>query len=243
MKVVEVRDLVKNYNSLRAVDRVSFDIFKGECFGFLGPNGAGKTTIIRILYGLSPPTSGEVRIFGMDIKTDAPLIKAKIGVVPQEENLDVELSVMENLIVYARFFDIPGKKAKAIAERLLEFANLKEKKAENVRSLSGGMKRSLLLARALINDPELIILDEPTVGLDPKMRRMIWERLIELKSNGKTLILTTHYMEEAQRLCDRVAIMDQGKIVELGNTQEIIKRYGGDLEKVYLRLTGKSLGA
>jgi len=241
MIVVEVRDLVKDYNSLRAVDKISFEIRKGECFGFLGPNGAGKTTVIKILYGFFPPTEGEVKIFGMDIKRDAAKIKRKIGVMPQDENLDFELSVIENLLVYARFFDIPVKKARDSAKNLLSFVGLEGREDVNVRTLSGGMKRSLLLVRALINDPELVILDEPTVGLDPHLRKDVWDKLMELKRKGKTLLLTTHYMEEAERLCDRVAMMDEGKIVELDFTDVLLKRYGGNLEDVYLKLTGKRL--
>ncbi|MCX7857325.1 MAG: ABC transporter ATP-binding protein [Deltaproteobacteria bacterium] len=241
MKIVEVKNLVKNYNSVRAVDDVSFYVEKGECFGLLGPNGAGKSTIIKVIYGFSPATSGSVRIFGMDIRSQATKIKRKIGVMPQEENLDIELSVMENLIVYARFFDIPTKKAKILAEQLLSFMGLEEKKDANVRSLSGGMKKSLLLVRALINDPDLIILDEPTVGLDPHLRQNVWERLSDLKKMGKTLILTTHYMEEAERLCDRVAIMDEGKIVIIDETKALLQKYGGNLEDVYLKVTGKRL--
>jgi lipooligosaccharide transport system ATP-binding protein len=242
MNVVTASGLTKNYGSLRAVDAVDFEIAGGECFGFLGPNGAGKTTVMRIIYCFMPPGSGEVRVFGMDVTDHASSIKARIGVMPQEDNLDPDLTVFENLIVYARYFDIPKKISATRSWELLEFVELKEKAGVKIGDLSGGMKRKLILARSLINNPELLILDEPTTGLDPHSRRSVWEKLNYLKSKGTTLVLTTHYMEEAEILCDRVAIMDLGKIVTVDAPSNLMNIHGGNLEEVYLKLTGKALG-
>lgn len=241
MNIVTVKGLTKYYSYLKAVDNINFEIVKGECFGFLGPNGAGKTTVMRIIYCFIPPSSGKVEVFDMDISGKPGLIKSRIGVMPQEDNLDPDLSVFENLIVYARYFDIPKKESSNIAQELLEFVGLKEKADVNIRSLSGGMKRRLLLARALINNPELLILDEPTTGLDPHSRHSVWEKLNYLKSRNTTLVITTHYMEEAEKLCDRVAIMDSGKIVTIDSPERLINVHGGNLEDVYLKLTGKAL--
>jgi lipooligosaccharide transport system ATP-binding protein len=241
MNIVTVRGLTKFYGSLKAVDNIDFEILKGECFGFLGPNGAGKTTVMHIIYCFMPPSSGEVRVFDMGISEKPGLIKSRIGVMPQEDNLDPDLSVLENLIVYARYFDIPKKDSLSIANELLEFVELKEKADVNIRSLSGGMKRRLLLARALINKPELLILDEPTTGLDPHSRHSVWEKLNYLKSVNVTLIITTHYMEEAEKLCNRVAIMDSGKIVIIDSPERLMSMHGGNLEDVYLKLTGRAL--
>lgn len=241
MNIVTVKGLTKYYSYLKAVDNINFEIVKGECFGFLGPNGAGKTTVMRIIYCFIPPSSGKVEVFDMDISEKPGLIKSRIGVMPQEDNLDPDLSVFENLIVYARYFDIPKKESSNIAQELLEFVGLKEKADVNIRSLSGGMKRRLLLARALINNPELLILDEPTTGLDPHSRHSVWEKLNYLKSRNTTLVITTHYMEEAEKLCDRVAIMDSGKIVTIDSPERLINVHGGNLEDVYLKLTGKAL--
>lgn len=241
MNIVTVKGLTKYYSHLKAVDNINFEIVKGECFGFLGPNGAGKTTVMRIIYCFIPPSSGKVEVFDMDISEKPGLIKSRIGVMPQEDNLDPDLSVFENLIVYARYFDIPKKESSNIAQELLEFVGLKEKADVNIRSLSGGMKRRLLLARALINNPELLILDEPTTGLDPHSRHSVWEKLNYLKSRNTTLVITTHYMEEAEKLCDRVAIMDSGKIVTIDSPERLINVHGGNLEDVYLKLTGKAL--
>lgn len=241
MNIVTVKGLTKYYSYLKAVDNINFEIVKGECFGFLGPNGAGKTTVMRIIYCFIPPSSGKVEVFDMDISGKPGLIKSRIGVMPQEDNLDPDLSVFENLIVYARYFDIPKKESSNIAQELLEFVGLKEKADVNIRSLSGGMKRRLLLARALINNPELLILDEPTTGLDPHSRHSVWEKLNYLKSRSTTLVITTHYMEEAEKLCDRVAIMDSGKIVTIDSPERLINVHGGNLEDVYLKLTGKAL--
>lgn len=240
MTIVEARGLVKDYSGIRAVDHVDFSIEKGECFGFLGPNGAGKTTVMRILYCFIVPTSGKADIFGIDVRRDPSRIKARIGVMPQEDNLDIDLSVYENLLVYARYFDIPKTKAKVLAAELLEYVGLTAKARVRIRELSGGMKRSLLLGRALINDPEIIILDEPTTGLDPHTRHMVWDKLAHVKANNTTLILTTHYMEEAEKLCDRVAIMDLGKIVAVGTPKDLTARYGCEnLEGVFLTITGR----
>jgi lipooligosaccharide transport system ATP-binding protein len=188
-----------------------------------------------------PPTSGELRVFGIKTTKDPSLIKSRIGVMPQDNNLDLELSVYENLIVYARYFDIPGKEGSKLARELLDFVELREKSDVNIRSLSGGMQRKLMLARSLINGPELLILDEPTTGLDPHSRHYVWERLNLLKKNETSLILTTHYMEEAEKLCDRVAIMDSGKIITIDTPARLMELHGGNLEHVYLKLTGRSL--
>lgn len=241
MNVVSAKGLVKDYGSLRAVDAVDFEITRGECFGFLGPNGAGKTTVMRIIYCFMPPTSGEMRVFGMDVTRDPSRIKAKIGVMPQEDNLDPDLTVFENLIVYARYFDIPKKVSSGLASELLGFVDLQEKARVKIGNLSGGMKRRLVLARALINDPELLILDEPTTGLDPHSRHSVWDKLNQLKEKKTTLVLTTHYMEEAERLCDRVAIMDTGRIVTTDSPSSLMRMHGGNLEAVYLKLTGSNL--
>lgn len=241
MIVVSAKGLIKDYGSFRAVDGIEFEIRKGECFGFLGPNGAGKTSVMRMIHCFMPPTSGEIKVFGLNVFKDSSLIKSKIGVMPQDDNLDIDLSVFENLIVYARYFDIPKKISSPRAWQLLEFVELRDKANINISKLSGGMKRRLLLARALINNPELLILDEPTVGLDPHSRHSVWESLDHLKSNGTTLILTTHYMEEAERICDRVAIMDSGKIMIIDSPLNLMEKHGGNLEYVYLKLTGRHL--
>jgi lipooligosaccharide transport system ATP-binding protein len=241
VNIITAKGLTKYYNSLKAVDNIDFEIVNGECFGFLGPNGAGKTTVMRIIYCFMPPSSGDVRVFGMDVTKNPSRIKARIGVMPQEDNLDPDLTVFENLIVYARYFDIRKKNSSPLAWELLDFVGLKEKAHVRIKSLSGGMKRGLILARSLMNNPELLILDEPTTGLDPHSRRTVWEKMNLLKSKGTTLILTTHYMEEAEKLCDRVAIMDSGKIVTIGTPSRLMRLHGGNLEEVYLKLTGRQL--
>jgi lipooligosaccharide transport system ATP-binding protein len=241
MHIVSARGLTKYYGSLKAVDNIDFEIVKGECFGLLGPNGAGKTTVTRILYCFMPPTSGEVMVFGMNVFESPSQIKFRIGVMPQEDNLDPDLSVFENLVVYARYFDIPKKESSHVAQELLTFVDLMEKAHVSIKTLSGGMKRRVLLARALINNPELLILDEPTTGLDPHSRRSVWEKLRHLKANNTTLVITTHYMEEAEKLCDRVAIMDSGRIITIDSPARLMSIHGGNLEDVYLKLTGKSL--
>lgn len=241
MNIVTTKGLAKYYGDLKAVDNIDFEIAKGECFGFLGPNGAGKTTVMGIIYCFMPPSAGEVKVFGMDVNKNPGEIKARIGVMPQEDNLDPDFSVLENLIVYARYFDIPKKESSKTAWQLLDFVELRQKADVNIKELSGGMKRRLLLARALVNNPEMLVLDEPTTGLDPHSRLSVWEKLRQLKSKGTTLILTTHYMEEAERLCDRVAIMDIGKIVAIDSPARLMKTHGGNLEDVYLKLTGRRL--
>jgi len=243
MQIVTAKDLSKNYGSLCAVDHIDFGIEKGECFGFLGPNGAGKTTVMGVIYCFMPPTSGEVKVFGIDVTGDPSGIKSRIGVMPQDDSLDPDLSVFENLVVYARYFDIPKKVSKPLAKELLRFVEIEDKAGVNIRDLSGGMKRRLLLARALINNPELLILDEPTVGLDPYSRHSVWEKMEALKSKGVTLILTTHYMEEAEKICDRVAIMNSGRIVTIDTPARLMREYEGSLEDVYLKLTGRPLAA
>jgi len=241
MNIVSAKNLTKYYNSLHAVDGINFEIKEGECFGFLGPNGAGKTTAMSIIYCFMPLTSGDVKVFGMDVTKSPGEIKARLGVMPQDDNLDFELSVLQNLIVYARYFNILKNRSIGLARDLLEFVELSDKSDVNIRSLSGGMKRKLMLARALINNPDLLILDEPTTGLDPHSRRTVWNKLDHLKQQNTTLILSTHYMEEAEQLCDRVAIMDSGKIITIDTPSELMNIHNGNLEDVYLKLTGKSL--
>ncbi len=225
--MVAVENLVKRFRDLAAVDGISFTVQRGEFFGLLGPNGAGKSTTIRALYGFSPPTSGTVRVFGMDIRTHWRVVKARIGVCHQENTLDPDLTVEENLWIFAGYFGIPLAEAKARAAELLDFFALSHKKASKVADLSGGMARRLILARALINRPELLILDEPTTGLDPQSRHLLWERLESLKVDGLTVLLTTHYMEEAARLCDRLVIIDHGRILVEGAPEALVARYAG----------------
>ncbi len=222
---VVAKDLVKAYDGLIAVDGISFSILKGEIFGFLGPNGAGKTSTVKMIYCALPRTSGTLLVKGMDVNNRPRDVKAIIGVVPQENNLDPDFSVLQNLVVFSRYFDIPKRVAEARAGELLHFMQLEEKKDTQVEGLSGGMKRRLIIARALINKPEILILDEPTTGLDPQARHMIWERVRELKAQGTTVILTTHYMEEAEQLCDRLVVMDNGKILVEGSPKELIARF------------------
>ncbi len=234
--LVRARDLTKRFGGFTAVDAVDFDVPFGKAFGFLGPNGAGKTSTMRMIACSSPVTSGELSVIGMDPRTQATQIKARLGVVPQIDNLDQELTVRENLEMYARYFDIPRDVARRRADELLEFVQLAERATDQVEPLSGGMKRRLTIARALINEPELIILDEPTTGLDPQARHLLWERLYQLKRRGATLIITTHYMDEAEQLCDRLVVMDKAKIVAEGSPRELIDRYS-TREVLELRLT------
>lgn len=216
------RDLKKSYQNLEAVRGIEFEVRRGECFGFLGPNGAGKSTTMKMIYGSATPSSGHLSVVGIDVTKDIRNVKRKIGVVPQENNLDEELKVRENLLVYGRYFDMKSKLIRQRAEELLDFVQLQEKAESRVSELSGGMKRRLLIARALINDPELVVLDEPTTGLDPQARHLVWEKLRQLKSEGTTLILTTHYMDEAAQLCDRLVIMDGGRIITEGTPRQLI---------------------
>jgi lipooligosaccharide transport system ATP-binding protein len=234
--LIEARGLKKTFGSFNAVDEVDFDVRRGEAFGFLGPNGAGKTSTMKMIGCTSPPSDGLLRVIGMDPISQASEIKARIGVVPQMDNLDIELTVQENLEMYARYFDVPRNTATTRIKELIEFVQLTEKGKSKVEPLSGGMKRRLTIARALINDPELLLLDEPTTGLDPQARHLVWDRLYRLKQRGVTLVITTHYMDEAEQLCDRLVVMDKAKIVTEGSPRELIDRYS-TREVIELRLS------
>ncbi len=225
--VIYARNLVKRFNGFAAVRGVSFAVSRGECFGLLGPNGAGKTSVVKMIYGFSPVTSGDLRVFGKTVAGNAREIKARIGVVPQEDNLDPELSVLDNLLVYAGYFRIKKELAVVRAREVMEFMELTEKAETPVESLSGGLKRRLALGRALLNQPELLILDEPTTGLDPYARQLVWQRLRRLQDAGTTILLTTHYLEEASRLCGRLVILHRGKILAEGSPQALIDLYVG----------------
>lgn len=239
---VEAKNLTKKYDGFTAVDGIDFEIRSGECFGFLGPNGAGKTTTVKMIYGMMPSTTGTLSVLDFDTQQDARRLKALIGVVPDEENLDVDLNVMENLEIYASYFGIPKRKALEKGRMLLEFMEIEGRSGSTIDELSNGMKRRLQLARALLNDPKLLILDEPTTGLDPQMRHHLWTKLRDLKRQGMTQVLTTHYMEEAAQLCDRLAIMDKGHIIESGKPAALVAKHGqSDLEGVFLKLTGRRL--
>ena len=233
--LVQAENLTKKFDGLVAVDSINFEIFKGESFGFLGPNGAGKTTTMRMIQSVSPLTEGKLTLAGMDVSKHARKIKCMIGVSPQEDNLDPDFTVFQNLIVYARYFDISKEKAKTKAEELLKFMQLEEKRDVIITTLSGGMRRRLLLARALMNEPQILVLDEPTTGLDPQARHLIWTKIGNLQKQGVTVILTTHYMDEAAQLCDRIIIMDHGKIIEKGNPTKLVKKHVGTevLEVLY----------
>ena len=233
--VVEARDLVKRFGPLTAVDGIRFDVREKECFGFLGPNGAGKTSTMKMIYCASPVTGGSLRVLGMDVGTSARRIKSRLGVVPQENNLDPDLPVRRNLITYARYFGLSAKEAGERADRLLSDLELAARAGDKVDVLSGGMKRRLLIARGLINRPDLLILDEPTTGLDPQARHLIWQRLRRLKREGVTLLLTTHYMDEAAQLCDRIVVIDRGKVLIDGAPAELVEREVGR-EVVELRV-------
>ena len=219
------KGLKKTYGDFEAVKGVDFEVYRGECFGFLGPNGAGKTTTMKMIYGVAVPTDGELKVAGLDVRRFEREVKRRIGVVPQENNRDEDLKVMENLLVYGRYFDLPRKVVRQRADELLEFVQLSEKSDAQVEQLSGGMKRRLLIARALINDPHLVVLDEPTTGLDPQARHLVWNKLRELASQGKTLILTTHYMDEAAQLCDRLCIMEGGRFISEGTPRDLISEH------------------
>ena len=224
---VEARALTKRYGDLHAVRGIDFDVPTGRVFGFLGPNGAGKTTTIRMIVGLSPKTGGELRVLGMDVDREGRAIRARIGVVPQESNLDADMTARENLVVFGRFFGLTGARLAKRVDELLAYVQLTEKADERVTELSGGMKRRLLIARALLNDPELLVLDEPTTGLDPQSRALLWERIREMRRAGKTVLLTTHYMDEAEKLSDEILILDEGRIIERGTSRELIERHVG----------------
>ena len=222
--IIEAIDLQKSYAGQRVVDGLNLSIRKGECFGLLGPNGAGKTTTLRMLLGLIAPDAGEVSLLGLPVPQAAREARIRVGVVPQMDNLDPDFSVAENLLVYGRYFGMKDHEIEARIPALLEFANLTSKRDAKVPTLSGGMKRRLTLARALVNDPDVIFLDEPTTGLDPQARHLIWQRLRELTQQGKTLLLTTHFMDEAERLCHRLAVMDNGKLISQGSPRELIEQ-------------------
>ncbi|GAA1702941.1 ATP-binding cassette domain-containing protein [Fodinicola feengrottensis] len=223
--LIEAHGLTKKFGSFTAVDGIDVSVRRGEAFGFLGPNGAGKSSTMRMIASVSPPTGGTLRILGMDPRTDGPKIRARLGVVPQLDTLDGELSVRENLVIYARYFGLSRKVANARADELLEFAQLTERANSVVEPLSGGMKRRLTIARGLVNEPEILLLDEPTTGLDPQARHVLWDRLFRLKRSGVTLVITTHYMDEAEQLCDRLVVMDGGRIAAEGSPRELIERY------------------
>jgi lipooligosaccharide transport system ATP-binding protein len=223
--LVEAKALSKRFGDHAAVDGVDFTVAPGEVFGFLGPNGAGKTTTMRMIACVSARTDGALTVLGLDPRTHGADIRARIGVVPQLDNLDLELSVWDNLVIYGRYFGLPKQEVRERAEELLEFARLTDRRDDRVDPLSGGMRRRLTIARGLMNRPELFLLDEPTTGLDPQARHLLWERLYRLKREGVTLVLTTHYMDEAEQLCDRLVIMDQGRIVAEGSPRALIERH------------------
>ena len=234
--LIHARGLVKRFGDFTAVDGIDVDVRRGEAFGFLGPNGAGKSSTMRMIGCVSPPTGGVLEILGLDPRRDGPRIRARLGVCPQLDNLDIELTARENLTTYARFFGISRREARRRADELLEFVQLAERADSKVEPLSGGMKRRLTIARAMVNQPEMVLLDEPTTGLDPQARHLVWERLFRLKQQGVTLVLTTHYMDEAEQLCDRLVVMDGGRIVAEGSPRELIERYS-TREVVELRFT------
>ena len=223
--LIEAHGLVKRFGSFTAVDAIDFEVAPGEAFGFLGPNGAGKTSTMRMIGCVSPATGGSLRVLGLDPRVDGPRIRARLGVVPQADTLDMELTVRENLLIYGRYFDLSRREALRRAGELLEFVQLSDRADDEVEPLSGGMKRRLTIARALINEPDLLLLDEPTTGLDPQARHLLWDRLHRLKQRGVTLVLTTHYMDEAEQLCDRLVIMDKARIVAADSPRELIERY------------------
>ncbi len=225
--VIEARGLVKAFGELRAVDGISFAVGRGECFGLLGPNGAGKTTTIRMIYGYSPRTAGELRVFGLDVARSRREVARRTGVCQQDNNLAPDLTVEENLLVFARYFDLPRRRARQRARELLEFIALDHRRGARVQALSGGLMRRLVIARALIHEPELLILDEPTTGLDPQSRHQVWQRLEDLRAQGITILLTTHYMDEAARLCDRLIIVDRGRILVEGRPDDLVRAHVG----------------
>jgi lipooligosaccharide transport system ATP-binding protein len=223
--LIRARALTKRFGALIAVDSIDFDVAPGESFGFLGPNGAGKTSAMRMIACVSPVSGGELSVLGMDPRADGPRIRARLGVVPQQDTLDMELTVSENLAIYGRYFDLPRGVIRGRVAELLDFVQLTERARDQVESLSGGMKRRLTIARSLINEPDLLLLDEPTTGLDPQARHLLWDRLYRLKQKGVTLVLTTHYMDEAEQLCDRLVVMDKARIVAEGSPRRLIEQY------------------
>ena len=222
---IRAAGLTKKFGGFTAVDGIDFEVGAGEAFGFLGPNGAGKSSTMRMIGGVSPVTSGELTVLGRDPAVDGSMIRARLGVVPQEDTLDLELSVFDNLVIYGRYFDLPRAECRKRAQELLEFVQLSDRARSRVDDLSGGMKRRLTIARALINEPDILLLDEPTTGLDPQARHVVWDRLYRLKQRGVTLVLTTHYMDEAEQLCDRLVVMDRARIVAEGSPRELINRW------------------
>ena len=224
---IEIKSVTKKYGDVVAINNLSFEVFQGECFGVLGPNGAGKSTTMKMMYGSAMLDAGELYVLGLNVRKNVAEIKKRIGIVPQEDGLDVEFSVYENLMVFSSYFDIPKPKAQERIKELLRWMRLEDYTDRSVESLSGGMKRRLTLARSLLNDPQILFLDEPTTGLDPQSRLWLWNFLKKMKAEGSTLILTTHYMEEAENLCDRIAIIDHGKLLALGTPQSLIKDYLG----------------
>jgi lipooligosaccharide transport system ATP-binding protein len=223
--LIHARGLTKRFGDFTAVDAIDFDVAPAEAFGFLGPNGAGKTSTMRMIGSVSPISEGTLTVLGLDPRIDGPQIRARLGVVPQQDTLDTELTVRENLVLYGRYFGLSREECSRRADELLDFAQLTERQNDEVEPLSGGMKRRLTIARALINEPELLLLDEPTTGLDPQARHLLWDRLYRLKQRGVTLVLTTHYMDEAEQLCDRLVVMDKAKIVAEGSPRQLIERY------------------
>jgi lipooligosaccharide transport system ATP-binding protein len=224
--LIRARQLTKSFGNFTAVDGIDFELTRrGEAFGFLGPNGAGKSSTMRMIGCVSPPSGGELTILGLDPVTDGPKIRARLGVVPQEDTLDAELTVEENLLIYGRYFGLPRDVIRERTARLLDFVQLSDRADSEVEPLSGGMKRRLTIARSLINEPEILLLDEPTTGLDPQARHVVWDRLFRLKQQGVTLVLTTHYMDEAEQLCDRLVVMDRGKIAAEGSPRQLIEQY------------------
>ena len=223
--LVRARGLTKRFGDFTAVDGIDFELRRGEAFGFLGPNGAGKSSTMRMLGCVSPPSGGELTILGLDPVADGSRIRARLGVVPQEDTLDVELTVQENLLIYGRYFGLPRRVIRERTARLLDFVQLSDRATDHVEPLSGGLKRRLTIARSLINEPDILLLDEPTTGLDPQARHVVWDRLFRLKQQGVTLILTTHYMDEAEQLCDRLVVMDHGRIAAEGSPRELIDAY------------------
>ena len=237
--MIHARGLVKRFGELVAVDGIDLDVRPGEAFGFLGPNGAGKSSTMRMIGCVSPVTSGTLRILGRDPAVEGPLIRSRLGVVPQQDTLDFELTVRENVLIYGRYFGLSRRELKPRIEELLDFVQLTERAADKVEPLSGGMKRRLTIARSLVNDPDLLLLDEPTTGLDPQARHVVWDRLFRLKQRGKTFVVTTHYMDEAEQLCDRLVVMDKGKIVAEGSPWQLIERYS-TREVVEIRFEGNN---
>jgi lipooligosaccharide transport system ATP-binding protein len=237
--LIEASGLTKRFGDFTAVDAIDFGVVPGETFGFLGPNGAGKSSTMRMIGAVSPRSGGDLSVFGLDPADAGPEIRARLGVVPQEDNLDFELTVFENLLVYGRYFGLPSPLIRERADELLDFMQLSDRRKQRVEPLSGGLKRRLTIARALINAPDLMLLDEPTTGLDPQARHALWDRLYRLKQRGVTLVLTTHYMDEAEQLCDRLVVMDRGRIVAEGSPRELIASHV-EREVVELRFAAGS---